>query len=74
MSKVARGSAGVCQSGHDHGERSRAASRGFADLQLIAIFGAAFRNSVNPAQFGVVLTYALSTAISELPAQDDLSR
>lgn len=32
---------------------------------MIAIFGAVFRDSVNPAQFGVVLTYALSTAISE---------
>lgn len=40
-------------------------TQSLSDSQLIAIFGAAFRNNVNPAQFGVVLTYALSTAISE---------
>ena len=35
--------------------------------QLIAIFGAIFREKVSPAQFGVVITYALGTANSELP-------
>jgi len=34
-----------------------------SDFQGIAIFGAIFRNSVNPAQFGVVLTYALHAAL-----------
>ena len=32
-------------------------------LQAIAIFGSIFRNTVNPAQFGVVLTYALHAAL-----------
>ena len=31
-------------------------------LQLIAIFGSVFRNSVNPSKFGVVLTYTLAAA------------
>ena len=67
MSTMARREARICQSNRNHGERpshgALIASR--ADCQLIAIFGAVFRDSVNPAQFGVVLTYALSTAISE---------
>jgi ATP-binding cassette subfamily C (CFTR/MRP) protein 1 len=33
------------------------------NVQGIAIFGSIFRNTVNPAQFGVVLTYALHGAL-----------
>jgi hypothetical protein len=34
-----------------------------SDVQGIAIFGSIFRNTVNPTQFGVVLTYALHAAL-----------
>ena len=37
-----------------------------AHVQGIAIFGSIFRNTVNPAQFGVVLTYALHAALGRL--------
>ena len=33
-----------------------------ANDQLIAIFGSLFRNEVDPARFGVVLTYTLAAA------------
>jgi hypothetical protein len=33
-----------------------------ANTQLIAIFGSIFRNNVDPARFGVVLTYTLAAA------------
>ena len=36
-----------------------------AHVQLISIFGAVFRESVNPSTFGVVITYSLSAASGE---------
>jgi len=36
------------------------------NVQGIAIFGSIFRDTVNPAQFGVVLTYALHAALGML--------
>jgi len=33
-----------------------------ANPQLIAVFGSLFRNKVDPARFGVVLTYTLAAA------------
>jgi len=44
-----------------------------ANDQGIAIFGSIFRNTVNPAQFGVVLTYALHAALGRLLFQTYLS-
>jgi hypothetical protein len=38
-----------------------------SNSQAIAIFGSIFRTSVNPAQFGVVLTYALHAALGKCP-------
>jgi hypothetical protein len=40
-------------------------AKSHADKQLIAIFGTLFRNTVNPSQFGVVLTYAPHAALGK---------
>jgi len=65
LSAMAQRTATIHQSASHSGKRYTK-MRLVANDQGIAIFGSIFRNTVNPAQFGVVLTYALHAALGRL--------